>query len=189
MQRFFRYARWGRKVYLIFIYMIRRVFGIILLAPGVCSDQKKLHGCGPGSQREKFMKKHCRKTCGLCPMLVLVTGGWGEDRKLDTVELLNMDGTWNCPMPAMPKPRSDHTQIGPIVCGGNVRKSSCISFIRGSVNWKKTHTLAEGRPGNSAWDSPQGIRLLGGWNSGTTSEILLENGDTKPGFNVHYYTA
>ena len=173
--------------------MIRRVFGIILLAPGVCSDQKTLHGCGPGSQHEKFMKKHCRKTCGLCPMLVLVTGGLGRGkisgRGMDSTELLNMDGTWNCPMPPLPEHRQSHTQTGPIVCGGYPRRS-CISFISGDVNWKKTHTLAEERRGHSAWDSPQGIRLLGGWNSGayTTSEILLENGGTKTGFNLDYDT-
>ena len=39
---------------------------IFVLAPGVCADLKSLHGCGPGSQRETFIKKHCRKTCGLC---------------------------------------------------------------------------------------------------------------------------
>ena len=175
--------------------MMCRVFDIILLAPGVCSDQKTLHGCGPGSQREKFMKKHCRKTCGLCPMLVLVTGGKEGRRSegfedLNSTELLNMDGTWNCPMPTMPEPRLSHTQTGPVVCGGYHRKS-CITFTRGSVNWKKTHTLARrGRVHHSAWDSPQGTVLIGGsdFPARTTSEILLENGDTKPGFNLDHRT-
>ena len=162
---------------------------IFLAAPGVCSDQKTLHGCGPGSQREKFMKKHCRKTCGLCPMLVLVTGGWAEDRKLDTVELLNMDGTWNCPMPAMPEPNLVHTQTGPIVCGGYGGEKSCITFINGSVNWKKTHTLIQSRWEHCAWASPQGVVLLGGtWRAPTSSEILTENGDTTPGFNLDHST-
>ena len=60
----------------------------------------------------------------------------------------------------------------------------------GDVNWEETHTLAEERQQHSAWDSPQGIRLLGGWgySAETTSEILLENGDTKPGFNLDYWT-
>ena len=164
----------------------------------MCADLKTLHGhgCGPGSQREKFVKKHCRKTCTHCNMLVLVTGGYGEgySGRLDSTELLNMDGTWNCPMPPMPKPRNGHTQTGPIVCGGHhvSVKKSCITFISGDVNWKKSHTLAKGRSFHSAWDSPQGIRLLGGWDSSgserRTSEILLENGDTSPGFNLDYDT-
>ena len=161
---------------------------IFLPASGVCSDLKNRHGCGPGSQHEKFLKKHCRKTCGLCNMLVLVTGGWGQAGKLDSVELLNMDGTWNCPMPTMPEPRYHHTQTGPVVCGGHGGTKSCITFISGDVNWEKTHTLAKGRFRHSAWDSPQGIVLIGGAGSSvwTTTEILLENGDTAPGFNLDY---
>ena len=165
---------------------------IFLPAPGVCSDQKSLHGCGPGSQREKFMKKHCRKTCGLCPMLVLVTGGQGEGGDFNSTELLNMDGTWNCPMPEMPEPRMGHTQTGPIVCGGRGGGTkSCITFISGDVNWKKSHNLAKVRWGHSAWDSPQGIMMLGGWGSNrawTTSEILMESGDTRTGFSLNYDT-
>ena len=120
-------------------------------------------------------------------MLVLVTGGWGESGRLDSVELLNMDGTWNCPMPAMPEPRFAHTQTGPIVCGGYGGKKSCITFISGSVNWKKTHTLPKERLWHSAWGSPQGVVLLGGDDSSAlkTSEKLLENGHTKPGFNLN----
>ena len=117
----------------------------------MCADLKTLHGhgCGPGSQREKFMKKHCRKTCGLCPMLVLVTGGRGEDGMMNSTELLNMDGTWNCPMPAMPEPRVAHTQSGPVICGGwdlasNDRKS-CVTFFSGDDNWVKTHNLTKDR--------------------------------------------
>ena len=134
------------------------------------------------------MKKHCRKTCGLCEMLVLVTGGMSPGGDLDSVELLNMDGTWNCPMPPMPVGRYHHTQTGPVVCGGYGGEKSCITFISGDVNWKKTHTLAkDGRRMHTAWDSPQGIVLIGGSgnsNSMITSEILLESGDTKPGFNL-----
>ena len=171
---------------------------IFLPAPDVCADLKNRSGCGPGSQREKFMKKHCRKTCGLCNMLVLVTGGWGEggrlERRLDSVELLNMDGTWNCPMSPLPKPTYTHTQTGPIVCGGDngsgMMMMACFTFISGDVNWEKTHTLAKPRWGHSAWASPQGIMMLGGWDNRawTTSEILLENGDTKLGFRLKYDT-
>ena len=172
-----------------YLHDVEKVFEMIILpAPGVCSDQKTLHGCGPGSQREKFMKKHCRKTCGLCPMLVLVTGGQGEGGDLNSTELLNMDGTWNCPMPPLPEPRRAHTQTGPVVCGGYGGEKSCITFISGDVNWKKTHTLAkDGRRMHTAWDSPQGIVLIGGEDR-STSEILLESGDTSPGFNLDYIT-
>ena len=128
----------------------------------------------------------------------MVSGGIGEGEQgrgfqyLDSVELLNMDGTWNCPMPTMPEARAGHTQTGTVVCGGDGwggdGRKSCITFISGDVNWEKTHTLANERYYHSAWDSPQGVMLLGGRDSGTTSEILLENGDTDPGFNLDFIT-
>ena len=155
---------------------------MIFILADVCAELKNRHGCGPGSKHEKFMKKHCRKTFGLCKMLVFVTGGRGEGGILDSTELLNMDGTWNCPMPTMPKPRLGHTQTGLVTCEGHYVDSakSCVTFISGSVNWEKTHTLAKRRGFHSAWDSSQGINLLGGNAGGTdiTSEILLENGES-----------
>ena len=106
---------------------------------------------------------------------------------MESVELLNLDGTMNCPMPTMPEPRYGHTQSGRIICGGEnsaVVRKSCVTFINGSVNWEKTHTLAKDRWRHSAWASPQGVILLGGWGDrdGKTTEILTEDGDTKPGF-------
>ena len=122
---------------------------------------------------------------------MLVTGGRGRGREvLDSVELLNMDGTLNCPMPSMPEPRFAHTQSGRIICGGenSAARKSCVTFINGSVNWEKTHTLAKTRYRHSAWASPQGVILIGGADGsdgkGKTTEILTEDGDTKPGFTL-----
>ena len=125
--------------------------------------------------------------------VVMVSGGhgkvgdtWGN---LDSVELLNIDGTWNCPMPSMPEPRSCHTQSGPVICGGwdlasNDRKS-CVTFFSGDDNWVKTHNLTKDRRYHSAWASPRGVMLMGGRWAEKTTEILTEDGDTKPGFNVY----
>ena len=132
-------------------------------------------------------------------MLVMVTGGKGRGGNLDSVELLNMDGSWNCPMPPLPEPRMGHTQTGLVTCGASMREraggysaatKSCVTFASGNVNWEKTHTLAQcGRGDHSAWASPQGVMMLGGEGRALkTSEILLENGDTKPGFSLDYKT-
>ena len=176
---------WLIKLIKLILFPILNVF---FSESGVCADLKNRHGCGAGSQHEKFMKKHCRKTCGLRKMLVLVTGGKREG--LNSTALLNMDGTWNCPMPPMPEPRWGHSQTGPIVCGGNGGRKSCITFINGDDNWKQSHSLDQLRRRHTAWDSPQGVVLLGGYDSSarTTSEILLENGDKKPGSNLDYQT-
>ena len=123
----------------------------------------------------------------------MVSGGEGEGGYLDSVELLNMDGTWNCPMPAMPEPRSSHTQSGRIACGGHDpavtrsrtrRRKECITFFNGGDDWVQTHNLTKRRRGHSAWASPQGVVLMAGIAGGDrkTTEILTGDGVTTPGF-------
>ena len=157
-----------------------------VIMTGVCNDLKNRGGCGHGSQHEKFMKENCRKTCGLCDMLVMVTGGSGRDVYLDSVELLHINGSRSCSLPPMPKPRTRHTQSGLIACGGYGEGigTSCVTL---SSDWEKTHTLRKTRYFHSAWSSPRGVMLIGG-EGDTTTEILKENGDTIPGFTLDYET-
>ena len=123
----------------------------------------------------------------------MVTGGHaGERGYLDSVELLNLDGTRNCTMSPMLGARTSHSQSGPVSCGGwKNEKKSCVTFSLSSGEWEQTHTLAgEGRVGHSAWSSPQGIVLIGSYydKGKTTTEILRESGDTTPGFTLDYRT-
>ena len=162
---------------------------------GVCNDLKNRGGCGHGSQHEKFMKENCRKTCGLCDMLVMVTGGSGRDVYLDSVELLHINGSRSCSLPPMPKPRTRHTQSGLIACGGYGEGigTSCVTL---SSDWEKTHTLGlhdKTRPAqkgwrysHSAWASPKGVMLFGGvtLTRVASMEILTEKGDSIPGFSL-----
>ena len=123
---------------------------------------------------------------------MLVSGGLAKGelgKTLESVELLNMDGTWNCPMPTMPEPRMGHTQTGPVACGGSgtAVRSSCVTFFSGGDDWVKTHNLTMKRQEHSAWASPRGVMLMGGYKSKTT-EILTDDGDTIPGFSLDYKT-
>ena len=36
----------------------------------VCADLKTRRGCAAGSRHEVFMKKNCKKTCGLCGIII-----------------------------------------------------------------------------------------------------------------------
>ena len=122
----------------------------------------------------------------------MVSGGKGNGGVvLDSVELLNMDGTWNCPMPTLPQPRYGHTQTGPVTCGGKEEpaRTSCLTFTSGGSDWVKTHKLTgKGRWEHFSWASPRGVMLMGGFarSSGTTTDILTEDGDTIPGFTLDY---
>ena len=112
---------------------------------------------------------------------MIVSGG---KRAEDSVELLNTDGTWNCPLPSLPSVMGGHSQSGLVACGAK----SCVTL---SKDWKESHNLTYERIHHSSWASPRGFILLGGegWkglSAMKTSEILTEDGDTTPGFKLGY---
>ena len=118
----------------------------------------------------------------------MVTGGWVEGDEDTSVELLNLDGSWHCSLPPLPERRYAHTQTGLVACGGfkNNSEKSCVRFSKGEEEWKKSHTLKKRRWSHVSWDSPDGVLLMGGQGSFTTTELLTNNGDTTPGFKIKY---
>ena len=120
--------------------------------------------------------------------VILVSGG-SSNSVLRSVELLHTNGTRLCSLPNLPYTRYRHTQTGLTACGGwDTPAYTTCHTLSSTGSWEQTHSLSLGRLYHSAWASPQGTVLLGGWESRTTSEILLENGDTAPGFNLDYET-
>ena len=120
--------------------------------------------------------------------VILVTGGdGGAVHGGRSAELLHTNGSHLCSLPDLPFRREMHSQTGVTMCGGHYTRTHCHT-LSSSGSWEETHSLSRERKHHSAWASPQGIILLGGseWDSdvGTTSEILLESGDTTPGFNL-----
>ena len=125
----------------------------------------------------------------------MVTGGRGQRGVgLDSVELLNMDGTWICSMPPLPNARIQHSQTGTIVCGGRgsarvpEASKSCVTFSSDGDdwNWMLSHNLTKRRRDHGAWASPLGVMLIGTDDimAESTTEILTEDGDTIPGFTM-----
>ena len=126
--------------------------------------------------------------------VVLVSGGMdSQSSHMTTAELLYTNGSRICTLPNLPYSRSRHTQTGVTACGGDgdfEARTSCHT-LSSTGSWELSHNLAgQDRRGHCAWASPQGTVLLGSLDSrdGATSEILLENGGTTPGFNLDYQT-
>ena len=119
--------------------------------------------------------------------VILVSGGRSSSSVGRSVELLHTNGSRICSLPDLPYNRSAHTQTGLTACGGgpSPATTSCHT-LSNTGSWVQSHNLAQARRRHSAWASPQGIILMGSEESsaGTTSEILLESGDTAPGFNL-----
>ena len=120
--------------------------------------------------------------------VILISGG--AQNPGTSVELLYTNGSRICSLPDLPFTKYQHSQTGLTACGGwgwAAAESTCHT-LSSTGSWGQTHSMDQSRVDHSAWDSPQGTILLGGWESRTTSEILLENGDIKPGFNLDYDT-
>ena len=117
--------------------------------------------------------------------VVMVSGGYnGND--LTSVELLFLNGTRLCALPDLPVARYYHSQSGPLACGGgrgDSERASCVTFSGGT--WEQTHTLGQRRYSHTAWASPQGVLLMGSrYDSGTTTELLNDDGSTTASFNL-----
>ena len=64
-----------------------------------------------------------------------------------------------------------------ILCGGRSNEEECYQFTPNSATvWTKYADLKKERRGHIAWESSQGLVLMGGWGSSTTAEIV--NNDT-----------
>ena len=124
--------------------------------------------------------------------MVIVTGGiqtvraWtGRSGALKSVELLYTNGTHRCFLPDLPQVKTFPTQVGLLTCSGKEAKKSCWTLSGGK--WKKSHTLTGSAGyGQVGWASPQGVLLMGGTSGSTTTELLMENGHTKPGFGLKH---
>ena len=124
--------------------------------------------------------------------VILVSGGFSGSSVGRSVELLHTNGSRICSLPDLPYSRRYHSQTGVTACGGvNDASWSTCHTISSNGSWEVSHNLAQARGGHSAWASPLGTILIGAQqhSSGrTTTEILMENGDTVPGFNLDYDT-
>ena len=118
-------------------------------------------------------------------LVIMVSGGADrvsvsrdpEKKTSHSVELIHTNGTRLCSLPDLPTDTYRHSQTGLTLCGGDYSPRSCHTFYFSTGSWEESHKLAMDRTGHSAWRSPQGILLIGGY----SSEILTESGDTTPG--------
>ena len=115
---------------------------------------------------------------------IIVTGTYfGNSR---SVEALREDGSSLCTLPDLPNSYFYHTQSGLVTCGGYYASTSCIRLIDGK--WNQSNTLKHSRYLHTSWTSPMGIVLMGGWDSGTTTELLTEDGLSVELFPLKYNT-
>ena len=119
---------------------------------------------------------------------ILITGGLYTD---DSAEVFLPATSTSCQLPGLVLGRNGHTQDGLIVCGGRDGDSptTCEELSPATGTWVRTnHTLQEGRFDHVSWSVEEGTLLMGGFASGTTSEIVKHDGTTETSFEMKYDT-
>ena len=105
------------------------------------------------------------------------------------VEVISPSSNVSCSAPDLPQPRYGHTMNNNIVCGGvggTDTWTRCAQLT--SAGWIRSHTLIHKRWYHSSWEVEDGIILLGGFFSGTTSEIAKWDGTTEELFTMKHNT-
>ena len=108
-----------------------------------------------------------------------ITGGYLEVKRvgaiLKSVEAFNPHISKICKLPDMPDSRYGHTVCGGLLCGGQGGDRSCLKFgPSGFV--KATVSLKQRRFWHICWNVPEGVLLLGGEGSPSTTELVLRDG-------------
>ena len=129
-------------------------------------------------------------------LALIITGGERDvsGELLKTVEILRANGSYWCSLPNLTYEAVGHSQSGLVTCGGGFvsdSRRSCSTFSSGQ--WETSHQLQHNRVGHSSWMSDHGLVLIGGYDfddsdTGTTTEILNDNGQSSLAFNLKRQT-
>ena len=115
---------------------------------------------------------------------ILLSGGSSTST---SVEVYVPSTGQSCSLPPLPDGRWLHTMDSLYTCGGVSTPTSCLHFSYGQ--WTTSHSLLEERVDHSSWQTEQGLVLMGGWSSSTTSEIVPTDGEQGvAGFAMKYST-
>ena len=117
---------------------------------------------------------------------VLVKGYSTPTGSLKSVEAYNPHTKKICKLPDLPYAVYGHTLCGGLLCGGYGGLKSCLKL--GPLGFvKATVTLQQNRRDHLCWNVAQGILLLGGNDSSTTTELVVRDGSASMlKFNLMY---
>ena len=124
---------------------------------------------------------------------ILISGGTSDGVEQKDLEVFvpSTGTSRSCSLMPLPNSRSRHTldiiQSKPVICGGGTTPKSCIWFTNG--NWSDYYNpLIYGRNEPTSWVSTNGLVLMGGWHSPSTTEILPGDDFSREGFKLKHPT-
>ena len=94
---------------------------------------------------------------------------------LKSVEAYNPHTKKICKLPDLPYNVFSHTLCGGLLCGGTDGEKSCLKL--GPAGFVKTTvSLQQSRRYHLCWNVPEGVLLLGGQSSPSSTELVLRDG-------------
>ena len=126
--------------------------------------------------------------------MFLITGGY-DNTVGNSVEVYNPHSGSHCRLDDLPDDeRWEHSYCGHLLCGGGDTSSteqSCLLFNPTTGQFTTTSvTLRQKRSGHLCWGGEEGdVLLMGGEDSGTTTELVSADGSTSSdSFTLKYDT-
>ena len=104
---------------------------------------------------------------------MLITGGRSTS---GSVEAYNPHTKKICKLPDLPDGRFGHTVCGGLLCGGKGNQVKSCLKLGPSGFVKTTVSLRQSRVHLLCWNVPEGVLLLGGSESPSTTELVLRDG-------------
>ena len=118
---------------------------------------------------------------------ILIAGGHTNNGAyLKSVEAYNPHIKKVCKLSNLPESRVGHTVCGGLLCGGKDTDRSCLKF--GPLGFLRANaSLQQNRLSHLCWNVPEGVLLLGGKDSPSTTELVLRDGSASVSkFNLSY---
>ena len=106
---------------------------------------------------------------------MLITGGRSNS---GSVEAYNPHTKKICKLPDLPDGRFGHTVCGGLLCGGKGNQVKSCLKLGPSGFVKATVSLKQSRSYHLCWNVPEGVLLLGGRSSPSTTELVSYDGST-----------
>ena len=120
----------------------------------------------------------------ICITAILITGSKYKSKESFSAEIYHPSRKISCSLSVeLPRARNEHTQDGPLACGGGWT-SSCDQWSQGS--WTQSHTLKIQRSRHLSWATESGVYLMGGSYSDMTTELVKKDGSTAEGFKLKH---
>jgi len=118
---------------------------------------------------------------------LMIAGGEGANK---TVEVFLPSRDQVCSIHKLTSNWVHSTLEGRTLCGGLLNPESCLYY--NNNKWEKSYNLSIGRDGHSSWMNEEGLVLIGGFRSRTTTEVLTTDKDgtmnSREGFPLVYET-